>query len=70
LILQCINAYTYCLRAKEHLTNKAGGKVWYESTHISQLMRRDANNNISEKDCDGIIKRVRIYLEHDMVSSA
>ncbi|KAM0913182.1 hypothetical protein ACQ4PT_012324 [Festuca glaucescens] len=24
---QCINAYTYCLRAKENLTNKAGGKV-------------------------------------------
>ncbi|KAM0885656.1 hypothetical protein ACQ4PT_030222 [Festuca glaucescens] len=24
---QCINAYTYYLRAKEHLTNKAGGKV-------------------------------------------
>ncbi|KAM0848693.1 hypothetical protein ACQ4PT_054215 [Festuca glaucescens] len=36
-----INAYIYYLRAQEHLHNRAGGQVWLDSTHISEILKRD-----------------------------
>jgi hypothetical protein len=68
--LQCITAYIYCLRVKEHLATRAGGKVWLENTHVSNLMKHMGANPISVKDPATIIKRVHNYLKHDMVSSA
>lgn len=64
-----MNAYIYYLRAQEHLSTRAGGQVWLESTHISNLMRRDATNPISASEADKVIERVLKYLKHDMVTS-
>ena len=48
--LQVINAYVYYLRTQDHLENRAGGKVWLDSTHISAILKRDGKVPISSED--------------------
>jgi hypothetical protein len=69
--LQVMNAYIYYLRAQEHLSNRAGGQVWLESTHVSNLMHRDYRTcaHEHEHEHDKVIERALNYLKHDMVTS-
>ena len=66
-ILQVITAYIYYLRTQEHLQNRAGGKVWLDTTHVSAILKRDGEIPISPEDHVYIVRRALIYLEHDMV---
>jgi hypothetical protein len=42
--------------ACDHLLDRAGGKVYLDNTFASVALKRDR-----------IIKRIRLYLQHDMV---
>ncbi|XP_062203798.1 putative ubiquitin-like-specific protease 1B [Phragmites australis] len=66
---EVISAYIHCIRAKEHLHYRAGGKVFLENTYISSILKRDGKLTVDKIDLsqDTIEKRVDNYLEHDMV---
>lgn len=46
-----VNAYIYCMRACDHLLDRAGGKVYLDNTFASAALKRDR-----------IIKRIHLYL--------
>ena len=51
------------MRTQKHL----GGDVYLESTHNSSILKRDGELPISPDDHRCIVRRIRNYLEHDMV---
>jgi hypothetical protein len=61
-----INAYIY-LRTQKHATNREGGNVWMDSTHVVGILKRDAEVPISPGEHANIVERSLIYLQHDMV---
>ncbi|KAM0909005.1 hypothetical protein ACQ4PT_015072 [Festuca glaucescens] len=56
-----INAYIYCMRACDHLLNRAGDKVYMDKTYISNMLKKDV------KIYRHIIEQTYIYLKHDMI---
>ena len=60
--LQVVNAYIYCMRACDHLLDRADGKVYMDKTFISNQLKNDL------KVHRHIIEHSYIYLKYDMVS--
>ena len=62
-----MTAYIYYMRTQKHLIKRACGDVYLESTHNSSILKRDGELPISPDDYRCIARRIRNYLEHDMV---
>ena len=56
-----VNAYIYCMSACDHLLDRAGGKVYLENTFVSAVLKKEQSEHYR------VIKRLHIYLKHDMV---
>lgn len=59
LYLKVVNAYIYCISACDHLRDRAGGKVYLGITVASDVLTKSEHHRA--------MKRVHLYLKHDMV---
>lgn len=54
-----INAYIYCISACDHLRERPGGKVYLDTTFAVAVLKKSEHHRV--------MKRVHLYLKHDMV---
>jgi hypothetical protein len=76
--MQVMNAYIGLIKARKNLTHRTEGSTIIENTFISEILKRDGNNNEEEMDnfypktnevnIKNMEKRVNSYLQTDMVS--
>ena len=62
-----MTAYIYYMRTQKYLIKRAGGDVYLESTHNSSILKRDGELPIRPDDYRRIVRRIRNYLQHDMI---
>jgi hypothetical protein len=76
--MQVMNVYIGLIKARKNLTHRTEGSIIIENTFISEILKRDGNNNEEEMDnfypktnevnIKNMEKRVNSYLQTDMVS--